>query len=136
MAKKKLRYKRKKKRLGPAKTKAYDYHHLCWERRHWNRGGLKSLRQFHYCIIKIERDTLHKFLHSEGKPIPPPSESSALEVLRELRLLEDIEAIDDLDPIEKRLSMLAALFDGVEPPTSDAFKKQLQLVHRFKKPPR
>lgn len=52
-------------------------------------------------------------------------------------MLEQAGAISDDDNIEKRLMVLAALFDCVEQPTADAFRKQQQIAHEFynKKPP-
>ena len=67
--------------------------------------------------------------------IPVPREIIAKEALEQLRHLERRGAISDADPIEKRLMLLAALFDCADQTTADAFRKQLDIVHRFKKAP-
>ncbi len=59
-----------------------------------------------------------------------------MSALNQLMMLEQSGAISDDDDIEKRLMILAALFDCVEQPTADAFRKQQQVAHEFytKKP--
>lgn len=52
-----------------------------------------------------------------------------------LEYLEKYGAIGPDDPIEKRLTVLIALFECIEQPTADALKEQLRLVHEFKKAP-
>ena len=133
MAKKKLRYKRRKSKCVNIKSK--DRHHLCWQRRMWNRGALKELRNFHYCIIEIEKNKLHHHIHTQMSCIPAPKEIAAREALEQLRYLEGRGTISDADPIEKRLMLLAALFDCADQTTADAFRKQLDIVHKFKKAP-
>lgn len=134
MAKKK---KRKRRRSDALKTitASYDKHHLLWQERYWSRGSLLKLRQFHYCVILLQRDTLHRFIHANMAGIPVPTEKNANFVLDQLRMLEDYGAISDEDTIEKRLVVLASLFDCSEQPTADAIRKQLQIVYRFKNEP-
>lgn len=67
--------------------------------------------------------------------IPAPTEKNAKFVLGQLRILENYGAISDDDPIEKRLVVLASLFDCFEQPTADAIRRQLQIVYRFKNEP-
>lgn len=63
--------------------------------------------------------------------VPIPRDINALRALEQLRLLERYGAISDEDNIERRLEILAALFDCVEQPTADAFRKQAKIVHDF-----
>lgn len=56
-------------------------------------------------------------------------------VLEQLGYLEKYGAISESDPVERRLQLLASLFDCIEQPTADAFRKQLQVVREFKKTP-
>lgn len=68
--------------------------------------------------------------------IPVPSDMSAECALNQLVLLEQRGGISCEDGIEKRLMVLAALFDCSDQPTADAFRKQLSIVHEFNnKPP-
>lgn len=134
MAKQKKRF-QKKCRIT-AHRSACDTHHLCYQRRHWGRGYLRELRQFHYCTILIPRDTLHHFIHEHVGDVPAPKDVNAKCALEQLRMLEHYDAIHDDDPIEKRLMLLAALFDCCDQPTADAFRAQLEAVHKFySKPP-
>ena len=50
-------------------------------------------------------------------------------------MLEILETITNNDPIEKRLKLLAALFEDCEPLTAEGFKKQLWIVQGFYKTP-
>lgn len=124
--KKKLVY-RKKRRL---KT-SYDKHHLFWIRNEWNKGELEKLRVHPYCIIEINRDTVHRYLHNHLAYIPVPKECAVERILFQLKCLEQYGAISSKDSIEKRLSVLIALFECSEQPTADALKEQLRLVHEF-----
>lgn len=94
------------------------------------------MREFHYCKVYIPKDTLHKRIHAQVPTVPVPKTVNALAALTQLRLLEQAGAISDDDNIEKRLMVLAALFDCVEQPTADAFREQQRIAHEFytKKP--
>lgn len=84
----------------------------------------------------IPRASLHQQIHEWVSDIPAPREVSAREALKNLRLLEEYGAISETDPIEKRLLVLIALFDSIEQPTADGFRKQLYVVREYlKKPP-
>ena len=97
---------------------------------------MAELRNFHYCIVLIPRDTLHRYIHEEIATIHPPKPINAKEALNHLRLLEQHGAINDGDDIEKRLKILIALFDCVELSTTDGLRQQLKIVREFKnKPP-
>lgn len=127
--------KKKKKKRRTASDRRKDAHHLCFQRRHWTHGAQKDLRMFHYCIISIPKDTLHRAIHVAVENVPEPKSANAQSALDQLRELERYGAISDADPIEKRLELLAALFDCVEQPTADGFRAQLDVVHKFKPPP-
>lgn len=133
MAKKKKRYKRKKKQRTIANIR--DTHHLCYQRRKWERGSLKKLRGYWYCKISIPRDTLHRVIHRELSEIPPPSEQGAKNALWQLEMLERFSAISVYDPIEQRLELLASLFDCSDQPTADGFREQIRIIREYKSPP-
>lgn len=138
MSKKKNRGKRRKNRRRKVRVNGmvYDRHHLCFIKGKWATGSIYTLRQFHYCIMPIPKDTLHRYIHRNMTSIPVPREIAAKGALDQLRYLEKFGAISDDDPIEKRLMLLAALFDCIEQPTADGFRQQLELVHKFyAKPP-
>ena len=123
--------KKKRHRTPHRNIKAKNRHHLCYIGRNWSNGYCKVLRDYWYMIIEIPRDTLHNYIHYGLYNIPPPRGMSAKNALLELRRLEKYGAISPDDDIERRLRVLIALFDCVEQPTADAFKKQLNIVRQF-----
>lgn len=131
MAKKKRRY--NKRRKTHRTISAYDHHHLLWTKARWSGGALGELRLHWYCIVLIPRETLHRHIHSNICFIPVISQNSARYALNQLRMLEKAGALHEEDSIEKRLNVLAALFDCVEQETADALRKQLQIVHEYNK---
>lgn len=119
-----------------AKIVGVDHHHLLYPRRKWGKGYAYLLRTYHYCIIPIEKGTLHRNIHGLLQEIPAPSDLNAQMALDQLRILESYGAIHNEDNITRRLKLLIALFDHVEKPTADALRKQLEIVHKFyQKPP-
>ena len=125
-----------RKRERRIQSNVLNRHHICFIGRNWSRGYAAALRNFHYCIIPIPRDTLHSLIHANINTVPVPRGKSAKDVLDHLMMLERYGAISDEDDIEKRLNLLASLFDCMEQPTADGFRKQLRIVRKFKnKPP-
>lgn len=134
MAKKKKRSKKRKKRYNVS-VHTRDRHHLCYQRNKWQKGNLRRLRDYWYCKVSIPRDTLHKKIHLELPDIPVPKDSSAKSALEQLETLETFSAITEYDSIERRLELLASLFDCSDQETADAFREQLRVVHEFRKTP-
>lgn len=134
MAKKKKRYRKRKKRRC-VNCNIRDTHHLCYQRKNWQRGHLRQLRDYWYCKVLIPRDTLHKYIHQNLPDIPAPKDLNAKNALEQLEKLETYNAISEYDSVERRLKILAALFDCCDQDTADAFRKQLALIYEYKKPP-
>ena len=132
--KKKRRYKRNTKARQHSHP-VMDKHHICWTERSWSHGALLELRLYWYCIVMIKRDALHAYIHHNMAFIPPPSELHAKMALEQLGYLESANVISEFDSLERRLDILAALFDCCEQPTADAFRKQLELVRAYKHNP-
>lgn len=136
MSKKKRRYLklRRKVERKAAVSCGKDTHHLCYQKRNWQGPALVALRDFWYCKAEIPKNTLHRKIHSMVKDVPPPKAINAKSALEQLRTLERYGVIHEEDPIERKLQVLIVLFECVDQPTADAFKKQLDIVHEFKKP--
>ncbi len=113
----------------------FNNHHLLWMRKMWNSGSLRNLREFHYCIVSLPKDTIHKEIHEKVPFVPPPKPSYAKYVLEELKKLDDIGAISDDDKIEKRLGVLICYFDCIEQKTADALWEQLKIVREYNDEP-
>ena len=137
MSKRKKRHKKKRsKGRAVYKTKnANDRHHILWQRNKWSQGYVYKLRDHPYCKVSIPRDTLHRHIHLEMIGIPVPSQDSAKFALDRISCLEERGLISYDDPFEKRLKVLIAFFEGYEQDTTDALKKQLDLVCEYEKSP-
>lgn len=133
MSKKKRRYIKMYKRLErrASAARGNDTHHLCYQKRVWKGGSIGLLRDFWYCRAEVPKNTLHRRIHSIVTSVPVPKAINAKSALEQLRTLERYEVIHENDSIERKLEVLIALFDHVEQPTADAFKKQLDIVHKF-----
>ena len=132
VAKKRQRYVGRRKRVYHPPTTPLDKHHLCFIGRRWNNGWLASFRKYWYCIVKIPRDTIHRYIHENLATISPPSPENAKAALEQLWELNKYGAIHDTDSIERRLEVLIALFDCVEPKTTEGFRKQLELIREYR----
>jgi hypothetical protein len=106
-------------------------HHIFYQRTNWGRGALSILRQYPYCKAYIERETLHATIHSKIGNVPTPKPVNALEAVRQLQCLKEQGAITENDSIVKRLIVLIALFDDIEPKTANALQRQLDIVCKF-----
>ena len=136
MAKNNRRYrKRKRKRRRQLLRRRCDTHHIFYMEKYWGHGVYGVLRKHHYCMVPIPRDTLHRYIHQNLGNIPVPDEFAVEEALKQLYLLEEAGVLHDTDPIEKRLRLLAALFDGMAQTTTIALLKQLDIVYKFRKEP-
>lgn len=113
----------------------YNQHHLFYIRRSWNTKKLKRLRAYSYCIISIPV-ALHERIHAEVHEVPVPRESSIDSAIDQLDYLSRYGAIKPTDNIEKRLGVLVALFECIEPETTKALKQQLKIVREFYRAPR
>lgn len=133
-----MKKKKKKKscKKKAAKTKSsLDRHHIFYIRNEWNKGELEKLRMHPYSIVFMERESIHRYIHTHLAYIPAPKEFNVHSVLFQLKCLEKHGVISTEDPIERRLAIFIALFECIEQPTADALKEQLRLVHDFKKAP-
>lgn len=113
----------------------YNQHHLFYIRRSWNTKKPKQLRAYSYCIISIPV-VLHERIHAEVTNVPVPRASSIDSAIDQLDYLSRYRAIKPTDNIEKRLCVLIALFECIEPETAEALKQQLRIVREFYRAPR
>ena len=125
----------KKKRRLTKTMSGFDCHHLCWLRKSWDYGYSRKLRIHPYCRVFLPKDTLHQYIHRHMQYVPVPSAEATKCALEQLALLTKYGAIHEDDPIEKRLTVLTALFECIEQPTANGFREQLRIVREFKKAP-
>lgn len=131
MSKAKKRYGKSRRTTSVVVPTSKDKHHIFFQKRCY-KGAVSSLRSYWYCVVSIPRDTLHRQIHEAVRNVPTPKPSSAREAVEELRTLYKYGGISEKDDIEKRLKVLAALFDCIEQPTADALRKQLSVVQEYK----
>ena len=130
----KKKHRQKAKRSSPRKPRGYHYtdvrdrHHCCFIGAQWSRGYAKKVRDFHYCIALIPKDTLHKRIHARVAYVPVPDDESAKYVYERLLLLDELGALKDRDPLEYRLLLLAALFSHKDATVAQGFFEQLAIV--------
>lgn len=116
---------------NPKVKTPYDRHHILYIRKEWNKGRLNKLRLHPYCIVPMDRDSLHRYLHVHLACIPAPSGGVVDSVLMQLEFLERYGAISQEDDVEKRITVLIALFECIAQPTADALKEQLRIIREF-----
>lgn len=125
----------KPRNIDSSSSSAKNHHHLLWPRAKWKKGYIKRLRENAYCRILIPQYTVHKEIHETIREIPLPRETSAKYVIERLQELEHYGGISNKDPLEKRLLVLIALFDYIEPDTTEALRRQLNVVRRYNQEP-
>ena len=108
-----------------------DRHHIFYIRKEWNKGKLDLLRRHPYCVIPLDSETIHRYIHVHLACIPAPSGGVVDSVLMQLDFLKRYDAIGPGDSLEKRLIVLIALFECIAQPTADALKEQLRIVREF-----
>lgn len=137
MSKKKRRYMKMQRKAERRQSISCgkDTHHIFFQKRKYCGDTLVALRDYWYCRVEIPKNTLHRRVHSLIPNVPVPKITSAKSVLSQLRNLERFEVISEEDTIERRLEVLIALFDPIEPQTTEALRGQLDVVHKFKKAP-
>lgn len=127
---------RQRKRRNRKPREGLGNHHLCWTKRSWTGEYTYQLRTHPYCIVQLPETGLHQVIHRKLWEIPRPREENARLALEQIAMLENSNGIHRDDAIEKRLIVLIALFECIEQPTADAFKKQLAIVRQYQSNPR
>lgn len=122
-----------KKRIP--RSKKLDRHHLIWPKSDYSKGWAKALRMHWYCRMDIPMYTLHRKIHHEILNIPTPKPASCKAAFQQLGFLERFGALHPYDNIEKRLTVLMALFKCSDDATYEALKHQRAIVRRHYKTP-
>lgn len=104
-------------------------HHLLWQRKFWNRGWARALRNFWYSKIDIP-DDLHRYIHESLPTIPVPNGAIAKRAFYQLQLLAHFGVITENDGIVRRISFLMVLLEN-DRPTFEALSRQLEAVTNY-----
>lgn len=118
----------KKKTL--VNPKAFDAHHLLWEKRMYSHGYARALREHPWLRIYIPRDTLHRWIHHNMRCIPVPDGKDARKCFELLMRMERAGELDYKADILERLDFL------IEHLTSEAtvegLKQQRNLITLYR----
>lgn len=143
MSKKQKTRSRKKKNKGGRHAQknqvldrnATNWHHLLFQRRHWQNGYAKLLREHPYMGKYIPMHTIHRHIHAKIHDIPCPNGKDCKHAYQALLQLEDEGKIDIRhDSLEKRLDFLIDLWSDPEcncEATVAVLRWQREVVHKF-----
>ena len=126
--------KRKPRARQPRQRTAQDWHHqlhFLYQRRHWQQGYAKALREHWYCGSYIPRDTLHRAIHSKLHDVPTPNGNVCKQVFEKLCRMENNGLISESDSPLKRLDFLIEEFDGACPATTAILQWEREIIEKF-----
>lgn len=121
----------KKRKLCPA-CSINDFHHFLFQKRHWQQGYAKALREHPYMGAYIPQRTLHRELHSKVHDVPVPNGRECRLAFEELMRLERAGLIDPVNdtPMEK-LDFLIFLWREFCPATVAILEWQRDIIAKF-----
>lgn len=129
------RYKKARKRERRIHSGTTDFHHFCFQRRHWQQGYAQALRNHWYMGAYIPI-ALHRELHSKIHDVPVPNGVDCKRAYEELQRRERLGLIYQEDPPQERLNFLIEMFEEICPATTAIFEWQKQVISKYyKKPP-
>jgi hypothetical protein len=105
--------------------------HFLYQKRHWQQGYAKALRNHWYCGAYIPQFTLHRAIHSKLHDVPVPNGKDCKRAYEELIRRENEGAISKDDTPMQRLAFLIEMFSETCPATTAILVWQLQIVTKF-----
>ena len=121
-----------KKKYHISHRKPEDWHHILFQKRHWQQGYAKALREHWYMGGYIPRDTLHRTIHSKIHDVPTPNGRECRKAFEELCRREQRGLICANDTLDKRIDFLIEMWknDNCEA-TIAILKWQKQVIQKF-----
>lgn len=111
-----------------------DFHHFLYQKKHWQTGYAKLLREHPYMGKYLPQYTLHSLIHSKIHDIPVPNGRDCKRAYLHLLELERKGEIDvRFDTCEKRLDFLIAEWEDSCPATTAVLKWQRDVITKFYK---
>lgn len=110
-----------------------DYHHIFFQKRYWQSGYAKALRNCEYGGKKIPRDTVHQEIHRRLNTVPVPKGASckqAFEAMAEARRNGWIDP--ENDSLEVMIGFYINIWKETEPETARALQKQLEVIQSYR----
>lgn len=112
--------------------KATDYHHILFQRKHWQNGFARALRNHPYMGKYIPVGTLHREIHSKIHDIPTPNGVDCRRAYNRLLEWERMGWIDvKNDTLEQRIQFLIDVWEDSCPATVAILKWQQEVVRKF-----
>lgn len=131
MSKKKKRKRSRKPRPPTSNVRREDFHHLLFQRKHWQQGMAKVLREHPYCGGYIPQATLHREIHSKVHDVPTPNASKCRRVLNILNEKLKNGEISVKDRLDTKAKLLAELFLEDCPATAAILLWQSEIISKF-----
>ena len=122
---------RKREKVKPSHPTSSDYHHFLFQKKHWQQGYAKILREHPYMGAYIPRNTLHRGLHSKLHDIPVPNGKECKFAFEELHRLEMAGKIDVNDSPTKKLNFLISVWRESCPATVAILEWQRDIIAKF-----
>lgn len=114
-----------------AKKMHLDYHHLLYQRKHWQHGWAKILREHPYCGGYIPQDTLHRAIHAKLHDIPTPNGKDCKIAVEALDSWLNAGYISLDDDMSRKLEILAKCFRAKCPATTAMLDWQREIITKF-----
>lgn len=130
----KSRGKKSQRGANPQPTsECCDFHHFLFQKRHWNQGYAKALRNHPYAGAKIPMRTLHREIHSKIHDVPRPNGDVCKRTYQKLVALCKSGELDPHDPPEKKLQFFIDEWADECPATVAILRWQQQIIRKFRK---
>lgn len=108
-------------------------HHFLFQRKHWQQGYAKALREHCCCGAYIPQATLHRELHSKIHDVPVPNGNVCKEIYHELCRQEQAGLIHKDDPPWVKLEWLIEQLEERCPATKAILKWQKEVITKYYK---
>lgn len=123
---------KKKGRSVNRYLKSTDYHHILFQRKHWQTGYAKALRNHPYLGKYIPTGTLHREIHSKIHDVPTPNGVDCRRAYNRLIEWERQGIIDvKYDTLEERIQFLIDVWEDTCHATVAILKWQQEVVKKF-----
>lgn len=116
---------------GARKRNPYDYHHILYQRKHWQQGWAKILREHPYCGAQIPRNTLHRAIHAKISTIPLPVEGDCKKIFNELCIAEKNQLLSNEDSIGARIDFILERLSPESARCREALQMQKDIVAHY-----
>lgn len=109
----------------------YNHHHILYQRKHWNNGWAKRLREHPYCWAYIPANTLHREIHAKIHDIPTPNGVDCKVAVEALDSWLEAGLISLDDRLDRKIEVIAMCFRAKCPATTAMLDWQREVVSKF-----